>query len=98
MEIFQDTVPNEINLLSGNSILRPRRPGQLRMPGVAVNIDALVENLFAEPGLAGGEKTGGAAFVGAAWVDTRGKKGVGGPPLKGDRGSDRPKRPRFPRL
>ncbi len=54
MEIFQDTVPNEINLLSGNSILRPRRPGQLRMPGVAVNIDALVENLFAEPGLAGG--------------------------------------------
>src|SRR6266478_2346188 len=78
MEVFQNALAHEIDFLSRNSALDPRRSGQLGVPGVAVNVNALIEDFFAQPGLAAGRRVRAAAFVGAASVETEPDEVVGG--------------------
>src|SRR5262245_42157235 len=58
-----------MDLLRRKSTLRRFRPGQLRMPGIAVNIDPFVEDLLADFRLAAGSRKRTPPFFSTARVE-----------------------------
>ena len=70
VQVLQYAVADEIDFLGRNAVLRRGRTGKFRVPGIAVNIDALDQRLFGPSlrfAVRGG--VGAAAFVSAAGIE-----------------------------